>query len=247
MNWLQKIAYGNEISLLNRYLRQGFDPYDYFQFIPDFLVEQGIDEFQGKDIHKYDPYELGEKWLATASEKDLEKFEEEMSYREDVGEYHSPSYETMDYLSFVKPTWLIHFTDDPRDIAQKGFQFGHNDLMGLHLTTHKTDRYKEPGYNFAYPAKKVIYNSGEYGRHAVIFWGSGVKVWHNGDEEIQIIVWGPSVKKDMLFPIYSDGYSQWVVETYNGRILKKSTLENIIEWVINNYRMLQQIREKGDL
>ena len=155
----------------------------------------------------------------------------------------------MIFEGVVKPTWLIHFTDDPDGIAMNGFKYGHEEFRGLHLTTYKGDRMKFPGYNFYFDTDnerdyRSTARQGKYGKHAVVFWGSGVEAWHSGDEERQVVFWGPSVRKDMIFPVKND-YGDWTVFGWNDRELYKSeSIEDAVNWIINNYRMLQSIRDK---
>jgi len=71
-NWLKKIAYNPEIGSLNRYLQGGFDPWDYLYEIADFLKSTNkIEELFIVDPDEIDNYELGEQWIATATEQDL--------------------------------------------------------------------------------------------------------------------------------------------------------------------------------
>jgi len=79
----------------------------------------------------------------------------------------------------------------------------------------------------------------------VIFWGMGVKTFHSGDEEDQIIFWGPSINTNMIFPIFQDGEG-WYVEMANGREVRLDdpSFENVADWVTRNWRMLQQTEDK---
>lgn len=250
MNWLQKISkYTDELGYLNRYLRQGFDPYDYTYHVVDYLRSTGVDI--GEDV---DSYDFGEAWLERASDADKEAFKEYLEGNEGsrhmVDAYDQPAYETLDYLQLVKPTWLLHFTDDASSVASEGFLHGHEEMdRGLHLTTHKYDRKKYPGYNFAVKPNsgvtQTIARSGKYGDEAVLFWSAGVEAYHYGDEEHQVIFWGPSVDPKMIFPITKE-YGKWqVLSEQDDRILKESEdISDIADWIETNWRMLTRIREK---
>jgi len=49
---------------------------------------------------------------------------------------YTPTREMISHHQFVKPTWLVHFTDIPWEIASEGFVYGHDDMASLGLTTH---------------------------------------------------------------------------------------------------------------
>jgi hypothetical protein len=73
------------------------------------------------------------------------------------------------------------------------------DVTMLGLTTHFKNEMKSGGYNFAYDIKNwERYASGrfgfKYGKEAVMFKASGVKVWHNGDNEEQVVFIGSTAK-----------------------------------------------------
>jgi len=121
----------------------------------------------------------------------------------------------------------------------------------LALTTHKRNREKNPGYNFAFEEgsrdAKNVASDGKYGNEAVVFWGDGVKAYHSGDEENQIIFWGPSVDTRMIFPIrIVDGDSDWAVyHSDRGTPMVQGDFPEITAWVIDNYGMLQNLHGKN--
>ena len=242
----KEASYSNEIGFLNRYLKEGFDPYDYLYELKEYLEENGV-EFP--DDSEY--YEVSPEWIEKASKDDLEKFKNWVQNRPPSDMADSPAYEAMSYNSFVKPTWLVHFTDDPYSIAKEGFQYGHEDTHGLALTTWYTNeaRKRHAGYNFAFRVgsrdARIVSRGNKYGKHAVVFWGAGVEAYHSGDEEDQIIIWGPSVNTNLIFPVLKEEGS-WVVNDWrNDKLLiKDDDFDKVSSWVVNNNRMLQQIRNK---
>jgi len=258
-NWY-KTAYSNENAWLRDYLKSGFDPYGYQYEIYKYLVDNGEAE---EDVDEY--YLVSEQWIIDNenNEEEIQNFKDWLSRNQQYSwETEKPPHESMDYRSYVKPTWLIHFTDDARSIADNGFEFGHEEMdRGLHLTTNKGERRSGPGYNFAFEVSDSNALSGDkYGDEAVVFWGDGVKVYHYGDEEDQVIFWGKNVDPRMIFPITkSDG--SWVVE-HPGRDeplygvppyyaepddkFEDPDLSDVIDWVINNYRMLQNIEDRNE-
>lgn len=112
-------------------------------------------------------------------------------------------------------SWIIHYTDYPLAIANDGFKFGVQKEDDLAFTFDNGIRNKSrgPGYNFGYlldgvfdPDQRTSQNSvmGSYGDHAVIFQSSGLQCYHIGDQEKQVIFYGPSVKRNIIPLMYVD-------------------------------------------
>lgn len=160
----------------------------------------------------------------------------------------------------VNKAWLIHFSEDAGEIAYKGFTKGTEDLECLALTNGSSHSYE--GYNFAFLADEVTNSEAEYycGRNsdnwgAVMFHANGIKVYHYGDEQHQVIFWGPSARD--LVPIYhgnvdididhyddyidsrGDSDDTWYVtddKSPYGRVLYfNQEIEDVIAWVENNF------------
>jgi len=97
-------------------------------------------------------------------------------------------------------TWVGHFCSDARSIASHGFMHGEPDAYSLGLTRLKSDeaRYGHTGYNFGFDVKTMRKNwqrgVAKYGKELVLFQTSGVSAYHSGDEEDQIIFWGPHIE-----------------------------------------------------
>lgn len=108
-----------------------------------------------------------------------------------------------------RQTWVGHFCSDAQSIAQRGFIFGESDPRSLGLTMHKSDnaRHRTSGYNFGFLLNDlrknfeggVHHNDMKYGDELVLFQTSGVSAYHYGDNENQVIFWGPHV--DWVIPI----------------------------------------------
>lgn len=115
-------------------------------------------------------------------------------------------------------TWLLHFTNHPREISQHGFIHGISDLDRMAFTWDNGKRGKRsgPGYNFAYPVEPDVdldYRAAYmpdngYGRHAVLFQSSGIRFYHDGDEEIQVVFYGPEIDRSSLIDLHQtdDGW-----------------------------------------
>lgn len=152
-------------------------------------------------------------------------------------------------------TWLIHFTDDPEDIATEGFKYGMYDPSKLGLTTYikntSSDK-SDGGYNFAFEAgskySKWAEHQKKYGKHAVMFQNSGVRAWHNGDEEEQIIFWGPDVQPRNI--VVLKHYDDWTVigKTlyYKSKYpsfdkeLFKGDFEKVEDWVMKHFQQYRK-------
>jgi len=249
MNWyikanLRSFSYDRDMAFLRDYLQKEIDPWDFPWHAGDYLEEQGEelpDDFDAIE------------WVENASPEQLEAFKEHLvdffSIHPPEDGTTTPAYQHFDFTRIQEPGWLVHFTSDAFSVASKGFKFGHEEMEGLGLTTWKgeSSRQKYAGFNFAFDADSrqatMAARSNKYGKEAVVFWGSGVLAYHYGDEENQVIFWGQSVNISMIFPIFqADG--EWIVQAENGREMKRGEFNDVVNWVENNYRMLQQIEKK---
>ncbi len=157
----------------------------------------------------------------------------------------APSWSTLSYEGLVKNQWLIHFTDDAWGIANNGFKFGTDDMDRAALSTWFTEASKQSGgFNFAFLLSDFMRYSGarggspKYGKEAVIFRASGIKIWHSGDEEPQIIFRGSEARD--IVPIQHP--DNWVLpENSKGRpIYQNEDLNAVTTWVVNNWAQYQQ-------
>ena len=256
MNWFQKIklsAYPVENAYLNSTMKAGFDPYDFAYELKDYLEREGELTPEMEEQHENDPGSLVEQWVATATNADKASFQQYVENRVGRSEnaYDSPPYMHMSHEKMVPATWLVHFTDDANGVASQGFKYGHEDMIGLHLTTWKRDRQKRPGYNFAFLAtdSRNISMGKKYGSEAVVFWSSAVQVYHYGDQESQLIFWGPGVNPSMIFPITPDSDSgQWVVPNEWGRrVFSSEDIDDCIGWIIQNHAELNAQKQRQQL
>jgi hypothetical protein len=160
----------------------------------------------------------------------------------------------------INKEWLIHFTPVPADIALNGFVKGTSDYTDLGITHGSFKR--EEGYNFAFTADNA---NEEYARYycgdntdnwgAVMFKANGVEAYHGGDNQYQVMFWGPSARDivpiyygDISYDInmdYEDDYYDtrgsaedcwYVMDDRSQQIYySNESLEAVIEWVENNY------------
>lgn len=122
------------------------------------------------------------------------------------GREDSPFWMLASYEREVNNEWLIHFGKDASKIANEGFTRGEQDLDKLGYT-HFHNIGNHPGYNFAFTVKDLnvdadrhvsSYKGGSlntyYGDQAVIFQASGIRYFHLGDNDDEVVFWGPSAK-----------------------------------------------------
>jgi hypothetical protein len=251
VNWYKTImaGYANEVGRLHSYMADAFDPYDFMEHLPEYLVEQGMDLHRdwGQGDEDY-------KWLDEATDEDKKGFrdfiESHYSNLQALAPYEQPPYVGMTHKNLLPATWLVHFTDKAEAIAKNGFVFGHPDMQrGLSYTTYKRDRTSEPGYNFAFDLRNahdvsMADSDRKYGKDAVVFWGSGVEVEHLGDGEDQVIFWGPSINPEMVFPVLR-GNKGWEVRDAADRVVYRAEdIAQAAQWITENFRMLQSTRAK---
>lgn len=142
--------------------------------------------------------------------------------------------------------WLLHMSDKADDIFKEGFKFG-TDASHLGYSSPYTDKYGE--YGFAYDISNGIDESDihqhgryRYGNQAVVFIGSGMKAFHWGDEEDQVMFDRNSVKGCFLISQDSSdemtGYSVFGTDPDNGSAKKLmgpvETISQCANWIVNN-------------
>lgn len=171
--------------------------------------------------------------------------------------------------------WLIHFTPNVNAVAKYGFTKGTQDFGHL-AVTHGENQDKE-GYNFAFIADKATNEEAKYylgdedGGGAVMFKADGIEAYHEGDDQDQVIFWGPSARN--FIPIYHGniqelGYvntekandffnnrghvNSWYVLGRNNKLLySHSNIHRVVKWVEKNYfqyrnGLFQNAKTKND-
>jgi hypothetical protein len=162
-----------------------------------------------------------------------------------------PTWYYVDYRSIVKNQWLIHFSDYAEDIYHdQKFNRGVYDYTTLGLTTHLPDSMKDGiGYNFAFLLSDYMqYGSGDmyhrgrwtYGKEAVLFKASGVKVWHYGDQQPQVIFWGPSAFDIVCIREHTSSGDYYVYSNHS-RDLFVGDFDDCVNWVVNNFNQYKRV------
>lgn len=140
-----------------------------------------------------------------------------------------PLYYTFTYEGTVEDDWLIHFTeheDTQEQIIESGYFLGIPSLYNLAISAANEEDWVKDGYCFAYEYSDSYYNykngTIKYGNYGVLFKGSGVKLYHGGDEEHQVVFIGDQVSN--MIPFDTDGKS---FKTKDGSI-KENDIEDFM-------------------
>lgn len=161
-----------------------------------------------------------------------------------------PSWYYMTSVNIVKNQWLVHGTDARNlpSIKTKGFTQGVSDFRKLGLTTwfDKTKK-SQQGYNFAYTIQdfqRFGYSDKHgltYGEMVVVFRASGLRCYHDGDGEYQVIFNGKTATD--IVPVFQEmGDGDWYINSSKldkdgfPKVLYRS--ENLVEltkWLDRNY------------
>ena len=71
----------------------------------------------------------------------------------------------------------------------------------------------------------------------MIFRASGVKLWHYGDNEDQVIFYGPSAK-DIIYLEFNDETDEWYISStkrYGQILYQNEDLGEVVYWIERNY------------
>jgi len=233
--------------------------YNFSQYIEEFVFNSDVnnrnkllDELEKQlDGAKYfEIQEIGEAFLI--SHQDLmneygKYVYENIQDKDDVSAEELPSWVYLDNPTLIKKQWLIHFSDSASDIAKEGFKYGADSVDKLGLTTWLSSFDKaNGGYNFAYTLndfEKYGNNSNndyKYGKEAVLFISSGIKTYHWGDAEPQVIFWGKLAQDIVLLENNEDNW--FITNTKNGNVIyQNKKLSEVVKWVETNYRQYRNV------
>lgn len=172
-------------------------------------------------------------------------------FQELVGMFHNfdvphediPTWRYLANARIVSNQWLVHETneDDAESIFKNGFTRGVFDHTKLGLTTWIDGFLKEgPGYNFAYTLDDFLKYGQDgyrltYGNVFLVFRASGVRAFHETDEEPQVIFTGKTARD--IVPVFRDVNGEWeILSRKAGKPLYVTDdLENITPWIEKNY------------
>ena len=261
-------TYSEPNGALLRYMKaEEFDPYSNWYSICEWIVANNylrkLKRFlpnarTAEDLQEEDP-ELFYKLPKTAQEECAKWCIDDIRNNDPA---NAPTWVHMSLQKkqlLPRSTWLVHFTDNPSDIADQGFTIGMDQMDRLGLTTWiKNDSFdkKSGGYNFAFRALSQYANNAayekKYGADAVIFQNSGVEAYHYGDEENQIMFHGKDVDhRNIVVLRRSEG--DWIVKGNKPKRLKSGKIyyeeidlftgeyENCVKWVIQNFAQYRRV------
>jgi hypothetical protein len=227
-------TYTTGLATFLQYLKAGLDPYDFAYMLEQFFEDENIEIPEGFDPDS--PFDFMETPEFNEIKRDFISW---LENNIDGSDCTMPTYMFLTGAELVpRQTWLVHFSNDADDIFDNGFKYGAEDFTQLGLTTHFTDkkRLSRPGWNFAFKADsryaRTVAVSGKYGKHAVLFQSAGVEAAHSGDEEYQVVFWGPNVKERFLL---TNEDNSWNV-TVGQRVLPFDSFQKAVDWVIKNHR-----------
>lgn len=197
-------------------------------------------------------------WL---EENDKEIYDEFAQYLFDKITNHKLPIPEQDYPTWayfdndpelIKNQWLIHFTDNADGIAKDGFKYGVYDITKLGFTVSVAEFEKKyGGYNFAFTLRDFqkygLSSYGDwtksgykYGNEAVLFNASGIKAWHHGDQEPQVIFYGDTARN--IIPITAGEDSKFAVYNKKGKLLyQNDSLPQVVNWIVKNYQQYRNV------
>ena len=238
-----------ETAHLRRYLRMSNEDKarDAARHIPFAFVRwaeiMGFYDPTTSDIDPLDSWEITDDIIDTLPEKALATWIENADVMVNEDPVEAPSYFYLEYLGIVPFQWLVHYTskNNGLNIQQEGFVYGVDDQTRLALTTMLPSLAKtRPGYDFAYKAA-VAWRGDARTKTAIMFQARGIEIYHRGDEENQVIFWGPSAKNLVLL-CGGEWHNQWDVYTVDDRSLAEKTgITNAVNWVKTNYDQYRRV------
>ena len=221
-------------------------PYLFMDFIKENyhateVVENLIErEEVPEDIFDWDDYEAAER-LSDYLNTDLKPFcEKIIEFTGHHAETDAPLFTVASFRKEIHNEWLVHMTSKNNipGLYREGFTYGVEiDELAYTPALGTTDYKYGPGYNFAFEADDAseAEKSG-YGDCAVLFQASGVEIFHYGDNQYQVIFYGPSAR-NLIFLFQDSGSGNWYVdsEVTGRRLVEFETLDFLVKWCISNF------------
>ena len=204
------------------------------------------------------PWDIVDEYAHLFSDAALKQFREyAAAWFMEYDPQQAPSFLFFSGSEVIKNQWLIHFTHDAQAIQKEGFTSGTDDLTKLGLTEWMEDSVKPGGYNFAFLLSDFVkygrdpmnYRTGwKYGEEAVLFRASGLRLWHSGDEEPQVVFWGADAKDAValepgFFLDHNDELDGWIVMPCNQQETPYGAedLDDVVQWVVDNFQQYRKV------
>ena len=178
--------------------------------------------------------------LEEMTDEEKAEFGEWLEGKIDASQSELPLFDMVEYEGVVLNQWLVHFSDEAFSIwKDQAFKKGtpHSDYSRLAVSTHFVPASKTGGWNFAFLADDAdSLNASRYGKEGILFRGSGIKVWHYGDSETQVIFDGMSSNKPLIHIEKGEDEKWRINSTINGRkLIEDDSISSIANWVDRNY------------
>jgi hypothetical protein len=135
--------------------------------------------------------------------------------------YININYKAYNYFEpkgIVHDIWAIHYTnlEGYEGIQKRGFRIGVQDYDALAYSNHyyNNEMPRKSGWNFALPIdNEYIGDDLGYGDCGFIIKTDGVRAYHKGDHDDEIIFKGCMVKKKYPF-VYDEDYKCWILSDF---------------------------------
>lgn len=190
------------------------------------------------DILDLDYYEFDEYADEIFKGRLNEYAEDFVEYVSSSGDRDMPLFCAAAYQRDIYNEWLIHMTNNLSGIANEGFNVGVTiDELAYTPATGTTDCKYGPGYNFAFEADDAYTaEHSNYGKYCVLFQGSGIMIWHYGDEQDQVIFYGPSAK-NLIIITPNEENGEWEIKSdiTNRTLYSSEKLQDVVDWCIANF------------
>ena len=195
----------------------GYENPNKFWYLPDTEKEQIVRQKLTRDVLFKVPDGLWVEFMATRS-----------------GVPNSNRYNMGLHMVRPRPlenAWLIHFTDNADSILENGFLGTESPDPHDLYATFGSER-SVGGFNFAFLADSFetwVWGADDfYGSTALLFQANGVHTYHSGDEDEEVIFWGPDVDPAKIIRIdNNDG--TWVAP--NG--MEDENLHALVRGLLN--------------
>lgn len=159
---------------------------------------------------------------------------------------YDPTYKVLQFKRLIKNAKIVRFVNDGRfqQVMDDGFvNMGYNniDILGVTKYFEKSERSPE-GYLYGYEAdspeakkqaKLYGYGQGEsYGDNVIFLVADAVEVFHNKDNETQLIFWTGDVDpSNMTFGKGVEGTDEYMVRK-NGEAVGEGSYEEIVKSMV---------------
>lgn len=150
----------------------------------------------------------------------------------------------LEFIREIKNGWLIHFSKAAYDIVNRGYRYGIEsieDVAYSNLVSRMEKAFKN-GYMYAYSIDNIPDDATKFGKHAVLFQGNGIEVYHRGDDEAQVICHNQGIKNCIYIEnnkeyMIGDCDDEWCIRSLvTGEVLfSDDNIENVIQWAISNF------------